>query len=127
MARMFEDKNFRNGRLPPLKSEYDGFAFCYDQPIDNAGVMIPHRIIPGDDTPRVFRNCNLVNALPPPGSTLIDCNTSIIQTKQIKSSNTITIGQEVITNTEYKNIVHGRTDPTTLTPVYLAVPREDDY
>ncbi|MFZ9093052.1 MAG: hypothetical protein ACO3FE_23480 [Planctomycetaceae bacterium] len=35
-------------------------------------------LFPGDPTPRTFIRCNMVNAVPPAGSEMIDCNTADI-------------------------------------------------
>ncbi len=49
------------------------------------------RIFPGDDTPRLFIECNLVNCELPPGSTVVKCNTSIIVPNTLLGSITVTV------------------------------------
>ncbi len=103
-----QSKNFRNGKAPPLQKVYDGFAFCFDTCLMIDGVAMPHRIFPKDDTPRTFINCNLVNAIPPVGSRLRDCNTSIIE-RNLMTDEIDRHGEPVC-----ECIVHGRTNPETL-------------
>lgn len=102
-------KNYRNGRKPPILKEYDGYAFCFDDClITREGDKRPHRIFPDDDTPRTFINCNLVNAMPPPGSKLTDCNTTIIE------RDLPTVRLTAKGDPELECIIHGRTNPDTL-------------
>ena len=103
-----ESKNFRNGKVPTLQSVYLGYSFCFDQPLLVDGSYKPNRIFPGDDTPRVFVKCNLVNAMPPPNSTLVRCNTSIIE-RDIPTAEINNKGDPV-----FECVVHGRTNPITL-------------
>lgn len=49
------------------------------------------RIFPGDDTPRTFYRCNLVNCEVPPGSTVTKCNTSISVPNVLIGSITATV------------------------------------
>lgn len=117
-------KNFSEGQLPYLLDEYDGFTFRYHNPIDDAGTMRPHRLFPGDDTPRTFIDCNMVNCLPPPGSTVIRCNLKIISHDHaLPPADTVTIGATVITRPAFENRLYGRVDPETLTVQYLPTPR----
>ena len=99
-----ESKNYRNGKEPPLLDVYDGYCFAFENPLGN-GKKKPNRIIPGDDTPRTFIRCNLVNAIPPPGSTLISCNTSIIE-RNLETGAADSKGNPI-----FECIVHGHTDP----------------
>ena len=68
----------------------------------------PVRLFPGDDTPRTFENCNLVNCEVPPGSTVIKCNTTIRRTLVPTSTDEIVVDGESIGNTIYHDIIYGR-------------------
>ena len=111
---------FTEGQLPPLDTEYVECAFWFEQPVFPGPVG--NRIFPGDDTPRTFIDCNLANTLPPPGSTLIRCNTTLSERHVLKEVDTVTIGATVITRQQLETLVHGRTDPVTLLPVYHPTP-----
>lgn len=101
-----ESKNYRNGKVPPLQEVYEGYAFCFDTADKIGAVYKPHRIFPNDNTPRTFINCNLVNAIPAPTATLINCNTSIIE-RNLPTGEMDSKGNPV-----FECIVHGRTNPT---------------
>ena len=73
-------------------------------------------------TPRTFINCNLVNALPPPGSTAPGCNTTIVVRDNVASTDEIVIGAETITKDNLEDVIYGKTNPDTLLPEYKAVP-----
>lgn len=88
------------------------------------GLKVGIRIFPGDDTPRTFLNCNLINRIVPPGSTIINCNTSIIEYDVVTSTETVQIGSEVISIDNKSNFCHGFYDPETLSPDYKQVPDE---
>jgi len=108
-------KNYREGKAPPLLAEYVEYAFAYKRPlIDGGGKRVGHRIIPADDTPRIFRDCNLVNCIPPPGSTLIHCNTTIVEIEE--KPRPIEVGDA------HEDVIYGRTNPDTLKPEYRTVP-----
>jgi len=111
---------FVEGELPPLDTTYEKCAFWFEQPVFPGPVG--NRIFPGDDTPRTFIDCNMANALPPPGSTLIRCNTTLSERHVVKEANVITIGTRVINETRLETLIHGRTDPVTLLPVYKPTP-----
>ena len=77
---MTKNKNFSKGTTPRIiDTEYVFCNFMQPQPTLVDGKWQGTRIFPGDDTPRTFRSCNLVNCEVPPGSTVIDCNTAIVQ------------------------------------------------
>ncbi len=117
MARV--SRNFRNGKLPPLRDTYISCAFCFDTADERSGNKIGHRIFPGDDTPRTFIECNLVNCIPPPGSTLIDCNTAILERNLVS-------GRPNDPDTDDPDldvVIHGRTNPETLDAEYLDTPK----
>jgi hypothetical protein len=107
-------KNFTNQDTPSIvDTDYILCNFFHDQPIDvGGGVFEGVRLFPGDDTPRSFTQCNLVNCAVPPGSTVINCNTSIVETGLLGATETVTIdGQDVVIQ-HHKNRVHGKWTPT---------------
>ena len=114
-----ENFNFRNKPNPVKASTYTQCCFAHDQPIDTGGVKTGHRLFPGDDTPRTFIKCNLVNCEPPPGSTLVRCNTSIKTRGVVKSTTTVTIDDESLGVDELVDIMHGRYDAETQTYIYI--------
>lgn len=74
------NENFHNQITPSIAAdEYRGCNFSHPSPAVNGAVVTGVRIFPDDDTPRSFRDCNLVNCEPPPGSTVDDCNTALIE------------------------------------------------
>ncbi len=77
---MTEKKNFSGQTTPKIKdTEYRNCNFSQPDCVDDAGKMRGVRIFPGDDTPRTFIGCNMVNCEPPLGSTQIDCNNAIVR------------------------------------------------
>ena len=111
-------KNYRDGALPPLQASYTGFAFAFDNSVERAGKRVGQRIFPGDDTPRTFTECNLVNCIVPPGSTIVDCNTSILE----RNISTARPGRRAGT-LEVECLIHGHYNPATLRAVYKATPK----
>ena len=85
-----ERKNF-SGQVTPsvIDSEYRNCNFAQTLPDPNLPNRV--RIFPGDDTPRTFYRCNLVNCEVPPGSTVIKCNTSIVASNMLIGSITVTV------------------------------------
>lgn len=76
------EKNFTATPIEeiPVDSEYVRCNFARLQPARLNPNPEGHRLFPGDDTPRTFRDCNLFNCETPPGSTLENCNTWIVET-----------------------------------------------
>ena len=104
-----ENGNFRNRQTPDLiDTEYRNCAFTQDQPIDTVGVKTGVRLFPGDDTPRIFINCNLVNCEPPPGSILTKCNTTIVSRKIVNNTDSVVIDGQVLSVDDYSDIIHGK-------------------
>ncbi len=93
---MTERKNFSGQATPSiLDTEYSNCNFTQVLPDPNV-VSDPNeparvRIFPGDDTPRMFFRCNLVNCEVPPGSIVIKCNTSIIVHNSLIGSIAVTV------------------------------------
>ena len=111
MTRM---KNFSNQQTPSIiDTEYERCNFFQDQPVDSGGgVMVGVRLFPGDNTPRVFRECNLVNCEVPPGSTVDGGNTAIIVRSVVASTDTIIIDGQSIDVEHHSNFVHGKWTPS---------------
>ena len=107
---MTKNKNFSGQETPSIiDTEYEGCNFSQPAPVDSGGgVMVGVRLFPGDDTPRTFTECNMVNCEPPPGSTLTNCNTTIRASSIVASSDTLTIdGVEATLETKVDRI-YGR-------------------
>lgn len=106
---MTENKNFRGQATPSIiDTEYLNCNFSTMNCIDVGGVKKGMRLFPGDDTPRVFINCNMSNCEPPPGSTQINCNTSISEKAVEVGSEDLEIDGEIIKIKDYANIYYGR-------------------
>ena len=85
-----ERKNFSGQATPSIiDMEYQRCNFAQTLPDPNLPNRV--RIFPGDDTPRTFFRCNLVNCEVPPGSTVTKCNTSIVASNMLIGSITITV------------------------------------
>jgi hypothetical protein len=109
----------------PVDSEYVECNFSRPQPDTGGAQPVGIRLFPGDDTPRTFIRCNLVNCELPPGSTTVECNTTIAEYGVFDYDETITVDSVVVnTRTFTKMVVHGRYDPDTESYVYLPAPEE---
>lgn len=103
---MTEYKNLSGTPMPSIvDTEYRGCNFAQPAPVQIDGVWQGVRLFPGDDTPRVFRDCNLCNAEPPPGSIVISCNTIV---KQFGVSVEAPLAPDGPLVTRSAGIVHGR-------------------
>lgn len=111
---MTKRKNFVNQTTPSIiDTEYLECNFGHTQPVDSGGgVFVGTRLFPGDDTPRTFTDCNLINCEVPPGSTVTGCNTAIIQRRLFDFSESVTVDGQTVTIDHYKNVVHGRWTPS---------------
>jgi hypothetical protein len=71
----------------PVDTEYFQCNFMRTQPDESGAQPVGHRLFPGDDTPRIFRECNLVNCEPPPNSTGViqECFADTVLLRQIPS------------------------------------------
>lgn len=122
---MVEDRPFDNLDVPPApydtETEFVRCTFRQDQP--NATNTGGRRLWPGDDTPRTFTDCNLVNCELPPGSTVTRCNTALIESLLEPVLIEYGPGQTVeMLYTRRRH--HGRVNPTTL-QVELVSPPND--
>lgn len=107
---MIKNKNFSNNdpTLLPLDSEYFNCNFTHSNPDKSGADPVGIRLWPGNNTPRKFTNCNLTNCEPPPGSILINCNTTICETRVFAFSDDLVI-DNVVQHTEnyYDTIIYG--------------------
>lgn len=108
-SKMTKGKNF-SGQLTPsiIDTHYERCNFSHYNCIDDGGQKKGVRIFPGDDTPRTFENCNLVNVEVPPGSACIKCNRTIRENNLVANINTITIDGFDIEVKEYENRIYGK-------------------
>ena len=108
---MISHKNFTKTPVAeiPVDTEYFQCNFARPAPIDVGGLMRGTRLFPGDDTPRIFTRCNLVNCEPPPGSTVIDCNTWIVERNVVTSTDRVRVnGGRNLKIDHHSHITHGR-------------------
>ena len=112
------------GQTTPSKIdiEYRNCTFSQPAPIDDNGDKKGVRIFPGDDTPRTFFECNLVNCEPPPGSTLTNCNTTIRDSNLLVNTDTVTIDGQSTNVEERVDRIYGRFNPTTFEYDYKPSP-----
>jgi len=100
-------KNFSRQATPAiLDYRYENCNFSQAEP--------GTRIFPGRDAPRVFIECNLVNAIPPPGSTLVRCNTSQVVFREEDGTEEVSLNERVVEIKKYRRRILGRLDPKTL-------------
>ena len=114
---MISKKNFTKTPVAEIPADTDYFQcnFARPAPIDvGAGVMRGTRLFPGDDTPRNFTRCNLVNCEPPPGSTLVECNTWIVENNVVTSTDRVRVngGRNLLID-HHSHLTHGRFNPDT--------------
>lgn len=108
---MIAEKNFSNQdpATIPVDTEYQRCNFSRSQPDTSGAEVVGVRLFPGDDTPRTFIDCNLFNCEPPPGSTLVRCNTWIVTTGELGPTDTLEIDGQVEHTTQYHDrTVHAR-------------------
>lgn len=122
---MTEHKKFSGQTTPSIiDTEYQFCNFTQFAPADVGGLKRGVRLFPGDDTPRTFINCNMANCEPPPGSTLVDCNTTVAEWHVPTEVDTITINGESMTLQHYSKFTYGRFNPDTWEYDDLPVPHE---
>lgn len=110
---MTRNKNFSGQRTPSIvDNTYHHCNFAQPQPVFHQnGNAHGVRLFPGDDTPRVFIRCNLVNCRVPPGSTVEGCNTAIVSQHQpIATEEVVVDGRTVTRTTKEGSVVHGHYD-----------------
>ena len=102
-------KNFSGQTTPSIIDDvYENCNFAQPEPVDTAGVMTGILLFPGDNTPRMFTDCNMVNCEPPPGSTQTRCNGTIRQNQVHVDTDTITVDGIAMTVKLYADIVYGK-------------------
>lgn len=93
----------------PLDTEYRNCNFARRAPDTSGPQPVGVRLFPGDDTPRTFIDCNLINCEVPPGSTVTNCNTAIIEYGVADTVDRLTInGVEIHSKQKTKMRAHGR-------------------
>ena len=106
---MTKNKNFRGQATPSLlDTEYESCNFSTLNCLTVGGKKVGMRLFPGDDTPRTFTKCNMMNCEPPPGSTLVKCNTAIRENAVEIGSEDLVIDSETIKVKSYANKIYGR-------------------
>ena len=112
ITRRFENYVGMTDAQIPRASKYEKCMFAADAPDFTGGAPTGIRIFPGDDTPRIFVECNLINREPPPGSTLIRCNTALIErdvTPSVTEDEVVEVdGEEVLRRTYVDTVYYGR-------------------
>jgi hypothetical protein len=128
---VIRDKNFTDADPAqlPEDTEYDHCNFLQRVPVTQGQSRRGVRLWPGDDTPRTFTNCNMVNCEPPPGSTLIECNTRIIEYDVYSHSDELVIDEVVVSSEDKHNMVlYARYDADTESydddPTPVTVPQD---
>lgn len=103
---IIEGQNFSRNPNPAKAEEYRNCNFSQLRP--------GTRLWPGDDTPRRFVECNLTNAVVPPGSTLERCNTTQVDLRVEAGTEDVTVGARTIQIKRYINRILGRLNRETL-------------
>ena len=106
---MTRRKNFMNQQTPAIIDQhYEQCNFAQDAPDEWDGKKVGIRLFPGDDTPRTFINCNLINCEPPPGSTVTGCQTILMERNILLQSLTVLVGDEEIDASRRGHRVYGK-------------------
>lgn len=122
---MTSNQNFAGQTTPSvIDTEYERCNFTQFGLRDDAGKKRGIRLFPGDDTPRTFTRCNLVNAEVPPGSAIIDCNTTIRESGILVGSDDMVVDGEVFRVEHHSDFVYGHFDGDSGLYVDLALPEE---
>ena len=105
---MVKDKNFSNQIIPRIIDiEYRDCNFSHSDCIEVLGQKVGVRIFPDDDTPRTFIGCNMRNCEPPPGSSMINSYSTIIERIAIVNTEILQIDAEQIEVNDYADKIHG--------------------
>ena len=108
---MTEGKRF-TGQVTPsiVDTEYRNCNFSQPAPVDGtgeaAGRMRGVRLFPGDDTPRTFIDCNLLNCEVPPGSTVIGGLTAVVE--RITTAELVNVDGLELRGESVSHRVHGK-------------------
>lgn len=93
----------------PKVDEYRNIVIKFNQPDTSGPSPVGKELWPGDNTPRRFINCNLINVAVPPGSELIATTAQIVEYDIPVGSDTLTIDGVVLHTSNYtENRTHGR-------------------
>ncbi|KPL13116.1 hypothetical protein AMJ85_00215 [candidate division BRC1 bacterium SM23_51] len=110
---MTKHKNFSGQSTPSIVDVvYYSCNLAQPQPVFNRdGSAKGVRLFPGDDTPRTFIQCNLTNCEVPPGSTVEECNTSVVSRNVAIETEEVVVDERTVTRTTKEgDIVHGHYD-----------------
>ena len=95
-----------------MDTEYERCNFSRTNAIDSGGgVMVGVDIFPGDNTPRPFTRCNMMNVAIHPEWTIVKCNTTIREADFVDAADDfeIVLPSATILRTEKPHdLVHGR-------------------
>lgn len=110
---MIQRANYTGNPNPDVGGETEFFNCNFGQPapVLEGSLRRGVRLFPGDDTPRTFTDCALVNCEPPPGSTVVGGNTCIKEYYLETDTETITVDGEVLTIQHHVDLVYGRWTP----------------
>lgn len=122
---MINLKNFANWDVNdiPKDTVYEACNFSRTVPDTSGANPKGVRLFPGDDTPRTFINCNMINCEPPPGSTCTGCNHAISVYAVFSHSDEVWV-DDVLVHSEDKHntMFYGKYDPVGETYIYEAAP-----
>ena len=125
---MIRNKNF-SGVDPtalPNETQFELCNFAKLAPGTPAPNPTGVRLWPGDNTPRTFVRCNLTNCEPPPGSTLINCNTALVEDGVVTETDIIVVDGVEVARTDQTVVRHyGRYNPDTESYDYLGTPYDE--
>ena len=129
---MIKQKNFSNVDPSSLPADtvYEQCNFVQTVPDTSGADPKGVRLWPGDDTPRTFINCNLVNCEPPPGSICTSCNHSINKYNVFSHVDEVWVDNVLVHSEDKHNMeMYGRYNPDTesyeYNPSVIVVP--EDY
>jgi len=120
---MTKNKTFNTPTPSIVDVEYGYCNFRQPAPWGDGPNKIGVRIFPGDDTPRIFRYCTLINCELPPGSIAEHCNTALVVTGIVVSSEDVIIDGETITVEDFVSRTYGKYDAATEGYIYFT-PRD---
>ena len=107
---MIEHKNYSGNPDPDVGGETEFFRcnFTQPEPVLDGADYIGTRLFPGDDTPRTFTKCNLVNCEVPPGSTIVSGNTTIRRSLVVSQVDELEVDGFSLPVNVYVDIIYGR-------------------
>lgn len=109
-------RNFSNAdpSALPADTDYVQCNFTQRVPTTQGQRRRGVRLWPADDTPRTFTNCNMVNCEPPPGSTYVNCNSSISEYDVFAFTDEIVVDTVVVSSEDkHDQVIYGRYDAET--------------